>query len=114
MPGMDRSGPMGMGAGTGGGFGLCSGNDRTSGGVGPRRRFFGMGTGRGAGMRNRGRRPGRFSFVPGFSRFGRGVPPAGELDPEMEREALEREANALQSGLKVVRDRLAALDKPSA
>jgi hypothetical protein len=70
-----------------------------------------MGAGRGNGMRNRGRQTGRFSFGSGFSRFGRGAIPTGELDPEMERKTLEQEAIALQAQLKAVQDRLAAMEK---
>jgi len=49
MPRFDGTGPMGQGAMTGGGFGMCG---RGRGAV----RGFGMGAGRGAGMRGFGRR----------------------------------------------------------
>ena len=47
MPGLDRTGPMGMGSKTGWGRGLCGGNANAAGGG------FGFGRGRG---RGRGRR----------------------------------------------------------
>lgn len=114
MPGIDRSGPMGMGAMTGRGLGFCSGNDRVPEDRGSRRGIFGMGSGRGrgragAGGRFRGRF--RFPFVAGFSRIGGWGAPYGDPDPAMEKQALEQEVKALQNQLKVVQDRLAVMEK---
>ena len=61
MPGLDRTGPMGAGPMTGGGFGRCNPRNRTSGwrSFGPGRGGRGSGQGRGYG-RGFGRRGARF------------------------------------------------------
>ena len=45
MPGLDRTGPMGMGPRTGGGFGLCGPGPVVGRGAGYRGAFFGAGRG---------------------------------------------------------------------
>jgi len=109
MPGLDRSGPMGAGAMTGGRRGLCgnagSGYDMP------------MGYGRGLGMR-RGRRGG---FGPGRGRgFGRYFPENPgryaydyPLNQTNEMEMLKTEAKAMQESLEAVLKRIKELETDS-
>ena len=111
MPGGDRTGPMGMGARSGRAAGFCAGNNlpgyASSGPV----RGFGMGFGRGCGFGGGGRgRRHRFYAVglpEGFSPD-RGVTPARQPSPEMEKQTLRNHADALQRELDAVRKRLDA------
>jgi len=98
MPGFDRTGPMGKGPMTGGGFGRC-GSARGGGGFGGRGFGYGAGYGAGAG-RGYGRGGGfcrRFrDYGPGFSgpaRVGR-------------REQLQDYAQNLEDELALVRRRM--------
>lgn len=99
MPGGDRTGPMGQGAMTGRGMGFCQPSDR----VGYRRSFFG----RGFFGRGRGRGFGWFS---GFNR----PSPYPLPVPEKEADYLRQEAQDLESYLKEIKTRLAALEEKSA
>jgi len=110
MPGGDRTGPFGAGPMTGRGAGYCGGFDRP-GWANPvgGRMGFGRGFGRGAGGgwgwgRGRG----------GWGGWGRGGGwgwgPWTAPVPGDEREALRREAEALEKGLDAVRRRLEELD----
>ncbi|MDD2682223.1 MAG: DUF5320 domain-containing protein, partial [Bacilli bacterium] len=45
MPRLDGSGPMGQGAGTGRGLGICEGRRTSEFRIGRRRSFFGLGRG---------------------------------------------------------------------
>lgn len=115
MPGGDRTGPLSQGAMTGRGAGYCAGLANTALGRG-----FGMGYGGGYGARNRGfggggrgRRTRYFATgLPGRMRFGGnaafcGAPtPYQHHDPNLEKQALRQQANALQSELDVIKKRL--------
>lgn len=108
MPGLDRTGPMGMGPMTGGGWGFC----------GPYGRFRGWwGFGRGRGFRG--------GFGRGFGRgFGWWGPqpawgpwygpshavPYG-MTPEEEIDVLKDEATALKNELEAVNRRIEELEK---
>jgi hypothetical protein len=110
MPGFDRTGPLGQGPMTGGGFGYC-------------------GTGRRQGYRLWGRAfYGGFGAGPGFGRgrFGRGLGPGYgywpqrrsylqpvTLGPKEELDELKREANDLRAYLKDMEARIGELEKPS-
>ena len=107
MPGGDRTGPLGDGPLTGGGFGYC-------GGAGHGRYFsprgFGRGLGgfgRGGGWRHRYWATGRS----GWSRFGGWVQPRWSVDDE--RRELERDAGALESELEGIRARIEELSTTS-
>jgi hypothetical protein len=111
MPGFDRSGPMGAGPMTGGGFGLCGGRvDAGRASLGLGRGFrggFGRGAGFGGNLRYRARGW-------GFGPLDRG--PAGPAD---EKTILEAQVAGLRSELEVLQRRLADLtaraeDRPGA
>jgi hypothetical protein len=121
MPGGDRTGPFGMGPMTGRGAGFCAGygmpgymNPVPGGGYG-----MGFGRGRGPGGRGFGGRGWRHRFyatgMPGWMRFGGwpgAYPPVAyqNPDPEMEKEALKTQAEALESELEMIRKRLDQLE----
>ncbi|RPH93314.1 hypothetical protein EHM69_10660 [candidate division KSB1 bacterium] len=119
MPGGDRTGPMGMGARTGRAAGLCSG----AGVPGYANRGFGrgrgMGFGRGGGGWGRGMGGGgrgwRNMFfatgLPGWMRFGNYTPSSQNSDPEMEKQELRSQAEALQSELDSIKKRLSEIEK---
>ena len=128
MPGGDRTGPQGMGPMTGRAAGYCAGNDvpgYASPGAG---RGFGAGRGYGAG---RGPGVGRGSWgaggrgwrnmyyatgLPGWARYGgyaaAPVPPGAyaEPDPEMQKQALKSQADALQVQLDLIKKRLSDIE----
>lgn len=120
MPGGDGTGPMGMGSMTGRGVGLCSGSGvpgyqnpvpgRGCGmGYARGRGFWGRGVGGGRGWRNRFYAtgvPGRMTFGAhgGFAAWNR------QPDPEMEKQALNGQAEALQAELDFIRRRLSEMD----
>ena len=97
MPGRDRTGPMGEGPLTGGGFGPCAeeGVFRPYAG----RRTWGRGGGRGRGRRNWYRATG----LPRRARFAPQVPQQDEA------QALEQEAQWLNEQLEAIKGRLAEL-----
>ncbi len=96
MPGYDRTGPMGKGPMTGGGFGRCGGRRRV-GGFGGR----GFRAGCGAGRYGRGR-----SFCPRVRDFRPGDFGGAETDSERH---LQDYARRLEDELSLVRRRMAAL-----
>ncbi|MFH0779184.1 MAG: DUF5320 domain-containing protein [Candidatus Eisenbacteria bacterium] len=126
MPGGDRTGPMGMGAMTGRGAGLCAGSELP--GYANRGPGRGLGTGsgaafgRGRGFRGHGSggRGWRCWFyatgLPGWMRFGERAAPYGYPTPdrgsnaEMEKQVLKDHAEALQSELDFVKKRLSEVE----
>lgn len=112
MPGRDGTGPMGMGAMTGRGAGFCAGFGMRSYSNPAPGRGFGIGFGRNREFcgRGGGRRGGRNMFhatgQPGWMRFGGSAMPQQKSDPELEKQALKRQAEALQSELDVIKKRL--------
>jgi len=111
MPRGDGTGPMGMGAMTGRAAGFCAG--------------FGMpgyanpAPGRGFGMRFGGGGQGwRHMFyatgLPGWMRFGGYAVPYQKPDPEMEKQALKNQANALQSEMDFIKKRLSEIEPEGA
>ena len=118
MPRGDRTGPMGMGMRTGRGAGYCSGEDRpgyaTAGygyrcgwGPGRGRGYGGAGPGRGFAAGWRRSREGR---GPQGGRYGIGMAPYGQSDPNNEKRSLARQAEDLQVQLDAVRKRLDEID----
>ena len=112
MPRGDATGPMGMGPMTSRKAGYCAGFGvpgymNNFGGRG-----FGMGFGRGArfggfGFRNRYYATG----IPGWASFGGGfVAPYQNSDPEAEKQALNNQAEILQTELDAIKTRLNELD----
>lgn len=124
MPRGDRTGPMGMGAMTGRGAGYCSGSGMPGFANPVSGRGFGMGFGRGRAGWGRGTFGGgrgwRNVFYatgqPGWARFGGYAAPFGyaprysQADPEMEKQALRNQAEALQSELDFIKKRLSEVE----
>jgi Family of unknown function (DUF5320) len=118
MPGRDGTGPKGMGAMTGRTAGTCAG----AGGQGPageaRRRGFGMGFGGCRGAGNRGghgwRRMFQATGVPGWMQLGGNAALSNPDDPEVQKQALEHQADVLRSELDRVTKHLSALETGSA
>ena len=105
MPRGDGTGPMGTGAMTGRGAGYCAGfgmpgyansNGRTA-----FARGFGLARGFGGGGRGLRRC---------FNWMGFGAAAYRKSDPEMEKRGLKAEADALQSQLDLIRQRLTDID----
>lgn len=119
MPRGDRTGPMGMGAMTGRAAGYCAG----SGCPGyanpvPGQRFgVGFRAGRGAwgcgfGGGGRGWRNMFYATgLPGWMRFGGSAVAYHKPDPEIERQTLKNQAEALQSELDFIKKRMSEIEK---
>jgi hypothetical protein len=102
MPGFDGTGPMGMGAMTGGGRGYCaSPAGRPVYGF-PAGRFFGRGGGRG--RRN-------MYYATGMTGWQRAGYPyaAGNMTPEEEKNVLKGEEEALKRELENIQKRMSEL-----
>ena len=112
MPGRDRSGPMGMGAMTGRGAGLCAGNDNpaVTNSVAGRGLGRGLALGRNQGGFGGGRRGGRCGL--GFA--GRFVQQGGSLIQGDEKELLSNRERALQMELDTVKSRISVMESESA
>ena len=115
MPRGDGTGPAGMGPMTGRAMGFCAGygvggyaNPAAPGGFG-----FGRGMGRGfrGGGFGRGRGWGGFGAPYGTVPYGPAVPPT--VTPEQQREALQAQAQNLQSALEDIKRRIDALEGDS-
>lgn len=102
MPGFDRTGPLGQGAMTGGGFGYCGSGRRPGYGVG------GLGPGRGRRL-GRGMGPGY-----GYRRATSSYRWPRNLDANTELAELQREAEDMKGYLKDLEARMAELRQPSA
>ena len=124
MPYGDRSGPMGMGPMTGRAAGYCAGFGMPGYANPVPGRGFGMGFGRGRGFRGggggRGWRHGFYATgLPGWMRFGGYDAPYGypapyqKPDPELERQALESQLQALQTELENINKRLSEIKADS-
>jgi hypothetical protein len=122
MPRGDRTGPMGMGAMSGRAAGYCAGFGMPGYANPAPGRGFGMGFGRGRGFG--GGRGWRHMFyatgLPGWARFGGYAAPYGypapsqKPDPEMEKQALKSQAEALQSELDFIKKRLSEIETETA
>lgn len=106
MPGFDRTGPLGEGPMTGGGFGRCGSGRRSAYGAGAGRRSDAFGRGQGFGGRGRGRGRGRAFGYAGPSRS-YGVLPDARADLG----ALSQQAEDLRATLKDIEARIADLHK---
>lgn len=107
MPRGDGTGPMGMGAMTGRAAGFCAGFGMPGNPNVMPRRGFGMGFGRGRGFGGGYGRPHRFYGCgpTGWVPFGGYAVPYQKPDPEMEKQALKNQAEALQSELDFIKKR---------
>lgn len=117
MPRGDRTGPMGMGSMTGRAMGYCSGSSVTGFANPAYGRGFGRGVGGGIGGGRRGCRnmfyaTGQTGWMRGGGYAGSYGPaaPLSNPDPELEKQALGRQAQALQSQLNWIRKRLGEME----
>ena len=123
MPGGDRTGPMGMGAMTGRAAGWCAGSSMPGFSTSPSRRWggVGFGRGRGGGIGFGGSRRGRRNMfyatgLPGYMRRGDYAADYGypgvyqQPDPQMERQMLKDQAEALQAELDMIKKRLSEVE----
>jgi len=120
MPKGGEMGGSGRGmGGSGGGAGFCAGYDMPGFANPTYGRGFGTGSGRGAGFFGGGhgwRRCFNATGLPGWMRFGGcGYPgfaaSALKLAPEMERQALKSQADALEAELGLIKQRLCELEE---
>jgi hypothetical protein len=109
MPGGDGTGPVGMGPRTGRGAGFCAGYP-TPGHMSPvgGRGFWGRGRGGGRGRRNWFCATG----LPFWARFG-GYATPQQPNRELERQALQGWAEALQSELDSIKKRMSEIETTS-
>jgi len=128
MPSGDRTGPLGMGAMSGRAAAYCAGLGMPGYANPAPGRGFGMGFGRGRGAWGRGFGGGgrgwRHMFyatgLPGWARFGGYTAPYGNFapyqkpDPEVEKQALNRQAEALQSELDFIKKRISEIETGAA
>ncbi|MDA3925602.1 MAG: DUF5320 domain-containing protein [Kiritimatiellae bacterium] len=114
MPGGDRTGPMGMGAMTGRGAGICAGNTNPGFTNFTMGRGFGRGMGRGMsqGGFGGGRWGGRggFNFAGRRGSFATGV----AYDQVDEKTILVNQEKALKMELDAVKNRLSSMESDSA
>ncbi|MHB0959467.1 MAG: DUF5320 family protein [Pirellulaceae bacterium] len=118
MPGGDRTGPMGMGPMTGGGFGYCSG----SAAAGSANRAFGGGRfrggrpgrgGRGRGWRNRFYAPGQPGWVRRDLTSGSAAMASSDaptVDPQQDLDQLKQQAQEAAEVLELIRERISQLE----
>jgi len=117
MPRGDGTGPMGMGAMSGRASGYCAGFGmpgyaNPAPGRGP---GMGFGCGRGFGGSGRGWRHMFYvTGLPGWMRFGGYDAPYQNPDPNLEKEALKSQAEALQSELDFIKKRLSEIETGTA
>jgi len=112
MPGFDRTGPLGQGPMTGGGFGDCRGNYMPDFGTGGRGFYSRYGANRGAGL-GRGQRicrRGFWGFGPPAPRFYGGF---RSVAPETDLAGLQKQADDVRAYLRDLEARLAELGEPS-
>jgi hypothetical protein len=104
MPRGDGTGPMGMGPTSGRAAGFCADYGMPKYANPAPGRGFGLGFGRG---RGRGWRHMYYATgQPGWMRFGGYAMPYQKPDPELEKQTLKNEAEALQSELTFIKKRL--------
>lgn len=112
MPGFDGTGPMGMGAMTGGGRGFCAlPADNAAPGMFVGR---GYGMGRGRGFRNRffaAGMTGRMRAAFGYPGYMPAYPNAQEFSASEEKEMLKAEAEAVKAQLDNIQKRIDMIEK---
>ncbi|MBE7558463.1 DUF5320 domain-containing protein [bacterium] len=115
MPGGDRTGPMGAGPRTGRAAGFCGGFGVPGYANAMPGRGWGMGgRGGGRGFGGGGWRHGYFATgLPGWMRRGAYLAPYPFPDPQLEKQALKNQADALQAQLDSIKRRLGELETPS-
>jgi len=110
MPRGDGTGPMGMGALSGRAAGYCAGFGMPGYANPVPGRGPGMGFGRGRGWRHMFYATG----LPGWMRFGGYATPYQNPDPNLEKQTLKSQAEALQSELDFIKKRLSEIETGTA
>ncbi len=119
MPRGDKTGPMGMGPMTGRGAGNCAGYGMP-GYMNPiAGRGFGMGYGRGGGFGGGGGGRGWRHWYyatgqPGWMRFDRYAAPYPKYNPEIEKQELRNQLEALNSEIDFIKKRLSDIESGTA
>ncbi len=121
MPRGDGAGPQGLGSMTGRAAGYCSGSGTPGYANAALGRPFGGGFGRGLGFRGAGFGSGGRGYrcrffangLPGWNRVGAYSAPFQGTNPEIEKQVLRNQADALESELESIKKRLAQFDKGS-
>lgn len=107
MPGFDRTGPLGQGPMTGGGFGRCGSGRRSAGNMGADGPSNRLGRGRGFGPGRGGGRGRRGASGSGYGRSA-GSPMAGSAAaPESDVAELQQQVHDLKAYLRDVEARIA-------
>ncbi len=109
MPRGDRTGPAGMGPMTGLGGGYCANTGRTGFNRASWSGFFGRGWGAGPAPRSGGRGFCRWFFgagLPAWNRFAGWGASVAESDPDLEKQSLKGQAEALQGELDRIKKRI--------
>ena len=117
MPRGDGTGPMGMGAMTGRAAGYCAGLGMPGYANPALGRGFRMGFGRGRGFGGGGRGWRHMFYAtgpPGWTRFGGYAAPYQNPDPNLEKQSLSSQAEALQSELDLIKKRLSEIEAETA
>ena len=121
MPRGDWTGPMGMGPMTGRAAGYCAGFEIPGYANLVPGRGKGMGFGRGRGFGGGGFGGGRghrhwfyATGLPGWTRFGAYPAAYQKPDPDMEKQALKSQADALQSELALIKKRISEIENDTA
>ncbi|MDD8026090.1 MAG: DUF5320 domain-containing protein [Acidobacteriota bacterium] len=111
-----------MGARTGRSVGFCTGAEMPGYANPLPGRGFGMGFGRGRGVWSRGFGGGGRGWrnvfcatgLPGWARFDGFADPYVKPDPEMEKQVLKSQAEAMQKGLEEIKERLSEIEADTA
>jgi hypothetical protein len=121
MPRGDGTGPQGLGSMTGRAAGYCGGSGTPGYANAAPGRPFGGGFGRGLGFRGAGFGSGGRGYrcrffangLPGWNRVGAYSAQFQGTNPEIEKQVLRNQADALESELESIKKRLAQFDKGS-
>ena len=117
MPRGDGTGPMGMGALSGRAAGYCAGFGMPGYANPVPGRGPGMGFGRGRGFGGGGRGWRHMFYatgLPGWMRFGGYATPYQNPDPNLEKQTLKSQTEALQSELDFIKKRLSEIETGTA
>lgn len=117
MPRGDGTGPAGMGPMTGRAAGFCAGFGMPGYANPVPGRGLGMGFGRGRGFGGGGRGWRHWFYAtgqPGWMRFGEYAAPFQKPNPEMEKQALKSQSEALQAELDLIKKRLGEIETDTA
>ena len=107
MPGFDRTGPLGQGPMTGGGFGRCGSGRRFANDIGADSPVNVSGRGRGFGFGRGGGRGRRRAFAAGYGRLAGSSVAGSDAGPETDVAELQRQIQDLKAYIRDVEARIA-------